>query len=256
MGDISFLPDDYLAKRAQRRTNVTSLTLFIVVMGAVVAAFFVTDKQRKEVRALQIQVNGRYEEAAKRLDQLDQLHDRKNQMIRKAKMTKRLVQRVPRSVVLAELINTMPGTLNLLEFTLETRVLRTRRSPAKTALGAAKKKLNTPEPEIIPDVIVTIVGVASTDIQVAQYMASLDRSDLFQELNLMYSEETKIEANKMRKFRIDMKLDQQVDMQDYEPRLVQRKLKQNPMSNKIEIQAPAPILPARDIIKDRSNAGD
>ena len=44
MTDASFLPDDYLAHQAEKRTNVISLTLFVVVMFAVFGAFLVTNR--------------------------------------------------------------------------------------------------------------------------------------------------------------------------------------------------------------------
>ena len=87
MAEMSFLPEDYLERRNQRRTNVISLSLFVVVMSGVIAAFLVTDKKRIEVRAQKQQIDTDFAEAAKRLQQLDQLQERKQQMMRKAKVT-------------------------------------------------------------------------------------------------------------------------------------------------------------------------
>ena len=54
--------------------------------------------------------------AAQRIEQFNQLQGQKEKMLRKAKVTSVLIERIPRSVILAELINHMPGTLSLLEF--------------------------------------------------------------------------------------------------------------------------------------------
>jgi hypothetical protein len=43
--DTSFLPHDYLARKADRRTDVVCLSLFTVVLFGVVSAFFVTNRQ-------------------------------------------------------------------------------------------------------------------------------------------------------------------------------------------------------------------
>ena len=56
MPNASFLPEDYLALKAERRTNLISLTLFGLVMNSVVGAFFVNNKQ-----APQIPVAGKFE---------------------------------------------------------------------------------------------------------------------------------------------------------------------------------------------------
>ena len=131
--DLSFLPEDYLQRRIARRTNVICLALFVVVMGGVIAAWFVTDRQRREIKVLQDDVNRQYEEAAQRIDQLDQLKKKKQKMLQKAKITSALVERIPRSFLLAELINHMPATLSLLELELETEVQRNRHRP-KTSI--------------------------------------------------------------------------------------------------------------------------
>ncbi len=139
--NMSFLPEDYLEKRTQRRTNVICLALFVVVMSGVIGAFFVTDAQSSELRKREIGVNQRFEEAAKRIEQFEQLQKNKQAMLRKAKITSVLIERVPRSIVLAELINNMPTTLSLLEMELETRVIKPRRASgvARTALDKAKR---------------------------------------------------------------------------------------------------------------------
>ena len=124
MAKSSFLPDDYVEKRKQHRTNVVNLTLFVVVMAAILGAFFVTDRQRTEVRSLQRDVNAQFEEAAKRLEQLDQLQVQKKQMVRKARVTGVLLERVPRSLILSELVNSMPSTVSLEELDLTTKVIR------------------------------------------------------------------------------------------------------------------------------------
>ena len=41
MPQSSFLPEDYVTERAERRSSLISVVLFVVVMFGVVAAFFV-----------------------------------------------------------------------------------------------------------------------------------------------------------------------------------------------------------------------
>ena len=242
MAEMSFLPEDYLERRAQRRTNVMSLVLFVVVMGFIVGAYFITDRERDDVRRQQSQVNGQFEDAARRLEQLDQLQARKDQMIHKAKVTAVLLERIPRSLVLAELINNMPATLSLLEFELKTRATKAP-ATARTALDKLKKqrqKLEEAgpgnEPRIAPtETSIEMVGVAPTDVQVAQFMSALGRSELFRDVSLSVSEQMTIDERPMRRFRIEMKLQQDADVETLKPRLVEGGLRQDPMSNTIQI---------------------
>jgi Tfp pilus assembly protein PilN len=137
--DMSFLPEEYVERRAERRTNFIMITLFVVVMGSIFAAFVVTDRQRSEVKRMQQVVDAQFEEAAKRLEQLDKLQAQSEQMLRKGEMTNKIRERIPRSNLLAELINNMPPTLSLLELNLETKAVRNQPKPT-TAMQAARQK--------------------------------------------------------------------------------------------------------------------
>jgi hypothetical protein len=256
MSNTSFLPEDYIEKRSQRRTNLLCVSLFVVVMAGIVSAYFVQDRQWNDVSRLQARINARFEEAAKRIEQLDELQARKEQMVQKARVTSALIEPVPRTLILSELINNMPATLSLLEFNLDTRVVP-QRVTATTALDKAKQEAKArkadsllggagggapAEPEVPPtEVSVQVVGVAPTDVQVAQFMTALGRCALFSDLSLAFSEEVVIDEHTMRKFRVEMKVNQDLDVQQVEPTRVER-LAQNPMANTIQIDAQGKLV--------------
>lgn len=246
MHDTSFLPEEYTDRRLQRRTNAINLALFIVVLGAVVAAFLVTDQQRSEIKRLDAQVTQQFEEAAKRLEQLDELQRRKDAMIRKAQVSAALIERVPRSVILAEMINNMPATLSLVELNLTTKILQTAPRP-KTAMEKVRQAKQA-EADDTPDLPVTevpisLVGLAPTDVEVAQFMTALGQSAMFDDVNLVFSEESDVDDRVMRRFRVEMTLNQEVD-------LVAEQAKdettpapnQNPMGDTFQIDAEGELV--------------
>lgn len=247
MADMSFLPEDYLEKKAQRRTSLISLSLFAVVMAAVVAAFFVTDRQRSDIKNQQKAVNAQFIEAAKRLEQLETLQQRKQQMIHKAQVTATLLERVPRSLILSELINGMPMTVALTELTLDTRTIRETRSLASSALDDAKRKAaaksKKPETEIFStEVLLRMSGTAPTDLEVAQLMSTLGQCPLFTDVNLTISEEASLEERTFRKFTIEAKVNQDTDLRKYEPKMVQRG-QRNPLDGSAPDSTNKPDLP-------------
>ncbi len=239
MEKTSFLPEDYLQNRIHRRTNLNCLTLFVIVMAGIVGAFLVTNQQRVEVLRQQLQVDEDFEQAATRLEQLKNLQDRKQRMLQKAKVTAMLLERVPRSNILAELINNMPDLVSLVDLELETKVDKTQRHKPRTSLEAAKqnarrgrtrgKKADRDEgqtPLVVPTrVIITLTGTAATDVDVADYMTSLGRSPLFEMVNLLFSEQILIDDEHVRKFKVEMLLNQDLPMSDFEPKLVKRNLR-------------------------------
>ena len=259
MAEMSFLPEDYLERRNQRRTNVISLSLFVVVMSGVIAAFLVTDKKRIEVRAQKQQIDADFADAAKRLQQLDKLQERKQQMMRKAKVTAVLLERVPRSMLLAELINNMPTTLSLLSMDLDTKAVKNPRANVTTAMERARNKkanamagVNMPPIEAT-EVSIGMTGVAPTDVQVAQFMTALGQTAMFADVNLVYSEEMTVNERTMRKFAINMSLNNAISVYEMEPILVPRALKQNPMANTIHIDADGKLILPQEPIPQQRN---
>lgn len=233
---MSFLPEDYVERRIERRTNLICLTLFAVVLGGVIAAYFVTNRHREEVRAERRAVNVAYTEAAKRLEQLDQLQKRKQQMLRKAQITSMLIEPVPRTFLLADLINRMPKTLSLIDLKLTSKVVtpmvhvdRHRSALINKTAEDEKKKDADEDPVPKYRVSLSIIGVAPTDVQVAQYMASLSHSPLMSDINLVFSEETQIENTPMRRFRIEAVLNPNADVRSLKPGAIPQELKKNPM---------------------------
>jgi len=254
MTDTSFLPEDYLAKQAERRTNVISLTLFVVVMGAVFGAFLVTNRQATQIKAAQAAINAQYREAAERIEELNVLEQQKQQMLNKAELATALLERVPRSILLAEFINRMPERLSLREFELSSKQVKAtveRPSAAKGSLAARKNKPGGPEraktreeameertieaPKYIVEV--AMVGVAPTDLEVSQYISQLNAYPLLRDVTLKYSVQTEIDERTMREFRVEMRLDPNADIREISPLVVPRDIR-DPMTDELRFTVP------------------
>lgn len=255
MANSSFLPEDYLENKLQRRINLISLTLFVVVMGAVVGTFLYSNRLGSDVQQLQHDVNAQFEEAARRLEQLAQLQQRKKRMIRKAHITASLLECVPRSLVLSELVNAMPPTLGLLELHLTSKKLNVAVARPRTRLEAEQAKRDRKRAEIAAPpvdatrVTIQLVGAAPTDVHISEFMTNLGQNKLFADLNFIYVESKTIDSQLLRKFSIEMTLNQDLDIQQFEPKLVRRELKDNPMGNKIWIRADgATVLSRRHVL--------
>ncbi len=250
MTTTSFLPEDYLDQKAERRTNMISLSLFGIVMVSVFAAFLVTNRQWSHIRKARASINAQYEDAADQIKRLNELEQQKDQMLTKARLAAALVERVPRSILLAELINRMPPHLGLLEFELKSDRIKVSRKtgqkPSKGRLRGPKrakrrdqvrpetdKKIDAPRYRVS----LTLVGVAPTDIEVSRYMAELNAHPLLKEVSLKYSEERKFEGERMRQFEIKMRLNSNLDVRDVAP-LIKRNRLSDPMSDNLEITAP------------------
>jgi Tfp pilus assembly protein PilN len=223
--ELSFLPDDYLERKARRRTNAICAVLFCVVISAIGGAFTVTEKSMREIEKQYSDVQQQYADAAKRIEQVQQMQEKQRTMAHQAELTAGLLEKVPRSFVLAELTNGIPTGVSLLDFRLESTVLVNLPPAPKTAFEIKAAQANAGNPLGIPaaqaknyDVSMKLNGVCQTDIQVAQFISKLNNSTMFQDVNLQFTEEFKdnkeAATSKLRKFQIDMKLNPhaQVDL--------------------------------------------
>lgn len=253
MDTTSFLPEDYLAQKAERRTNVISLTLFGVVMIAVIGAFFVTNRQAAQLKDLQESINSQYQQAGVQIQELSELEKQREEMLNKAELAAALVERVPRSILMAELINRMPERLALLEFELKSDKVKAPAAQPQQQKDASGRLVASAKPErakttqemasevkkVDPpryDVHITMVGVAPTDLELSKFMTALNSYPLLKGVSLEYSEQKEIQGRMMRQFKIAMALNSTADVRRIDPLIVPRI--KNPMTDEVQLNAP------------------
>ncbi len=241
--NASFLPEDYLARKMARRSNIVCVSLFAVVLTGVMAAYFVKQRQLNVAVDENARANAQVDAEATKIDQATKLQKQHQEMILRGAITSALVDPVDKSNVLAELINHMPASLSLTELELKTEVVRDTK-PAVSALDnaaaarASKLKAEDKTPKIeIPEtqIVMAMTGVAPTDVEVSEYMSKLGRHKLFDNVNLVFSEQHKLHDTPLRKFKIELSLARGLTMADLEPTRVNRELKNDPVGDSMQI---------------------
>jgi Tfp pilus assembly protein PilN len=226
---LSFLPDDYLERKGQRRANAICAVLFVLVMAGVGAGFTLTERATKRIDDEYARVEEQYLSEAKRLEQVREMQEKQRRMARQAELSASLLERVPRSYLLADITNAMPAGASLLDFTLDSKIrARPATDAPKTAYeqkkaakqGAAGAAAAPAEPKLY-DVALKLTGVARSDVQVAQFLRNLSRSKLLRDVNLVISEEHAQSEEKLRKFQIEMMINPDAEVQVAEPKLRQ-----------------------------------
>lgn len=219
---LSFLPEGYLERKARRRANVVCAALFVVVVTAIGSAFTLSDRRLREIEVRRDAADAEYTQAAKRIKEVQNMKDKQQRMARQAELTDSLLERVPRSYLLAEVTNFMPGGISLLDLSLESRVraapvvkpqfeAKKAKKPADAAAAAAAA---APPPVKRYDVTMKITGIADNDVQVAQFISKLNGSTLLRDVNLVISDEFQQvrdgsgekTGDKLRRFQIEMAL--------------------------------------------------
>lgn len=226
---LSFLPDDYLERKAQRRSNALCAGLFLIVMLGMGSAFALTERSLRGIEAEYERVEKEFTDAAGRIKQVEQMQEKQRRMAHQADLTASLLEKVPRSYLIAEVTNSMPPGVSLLDFALDSKVKsvaqvetqqaafqkKAKSTAAKKAAAAAAESLPKGQPKNL-DVTLKISGVADSDVLVAQFINRLGRSRVLRDVNLVISEEFNAKLGgddksrdgvKLRRFVIEMALD-------------------------------------------------
>lgn len=237
--DASFLPEDYLARKAELRTNTLSLALFVVVSLGVLGAFFWTNQRWNEVKRYQRLINVRYTQAAKDIEQVKVLEAQKAELMAKAELTTALNERVARSVLQAELINRLPKRARILSVELKSTRLDkpirkskkkvaeskaaeslAKRSRKSSSAAKAEVKAEPEEPELKApqfETKVIMIGVTPSHTEVAQYVSGLQQCSLLTDVELIFSETTTISDKEWNKFRVEAMINKEADTREIQP---------------------------------------
>lgn len=201
---LSFFPDGYLARRAQRRANRLCGSLLVVALLGVGGAYLIAERSIARLREEHAAVTADFDREAGRLNRLGTMQKEQKTLERRAKLAEALVEKTPRAAVLSELRDLLPEDASLVEMSLMSKV---RPQPPKTPEQILAEKKHPASVQLEPktyDVTLKLGGVAYTDVQVAQYINRLSRSRYFTDVNLIFTRDLQIAGQAVRRFDVEM----------------------------------------------------
>jgi Tfp pilus assembly protein PilN len=185
---LDFLPDGYAERRRIRRTNAFCLVLFVAVVSAVGATFHVSENSLAAVVSEYRGVNERYTLAARQIDQVRQMLEKRKTVADRVELAVSLREKLPRSNLLAEVTNGLPEGVSLTECSLEAKRL-TAAAPARTSFeqkAAAGQPAEAPPQPLAFDTKLLVTGVSYTEAQVSDYLDALKRCGYFESVDLKW----------------------------------------------------------------------
>jgi Tfp pilus assembly protein PilN len=226
--DGSFLPAEYVKGKSQLRANIIALMLFSLVLAGVVGAFVVNHQRWSRVRHEQQVVATAFADEASKIEQLQVLEKQRIELIERAEVVTALKDRVPRSVLLGEIVRAIPDGLTLTLVNLEGERIKPKpkkpnpkdkSAKSRTLKGKSigKGKASDGEKEsakVLPPKFkfsLSVEGIAQENDNVTDFLGSLKGSPLFGDVELQYINETKIDNEQYRRFKITMNLQVQAD---------------------------------------------
>lgn len=230
--ELSFLPDDYLEQKGKRRANIVCAILVVLVAGGMSAAAYYVRNYDRQIQAKYDEVDARYSDAARKIEQVKKMHEQQRQVVQHAELAASLVEKVPRSNLLAEITNSLTPGVSLLELAMDSKPHQEPPSTATSSFEQHRQQLEKANSDALGmgakppqyDVHLKITGIAQNDVQVAQLMSRLSHSKIFSDVNLVISDvyeprrdngaagEAKGEA--LRKWTIEMMLNPNAEVND------------------------------------------
>jgi len=216
MSTINLLPEDYLQRRRQHRGNLICAVLFGVVIVSICGAAVVSEQSSRRTREVCDRMSAAYADAAKLIDEVHQLEKQKANMLEKAKRSAALMERMPRSYLLAMLTNALPEGASLRSVRMVVQTIgevEAEKPKGKAAAAAAKPPAETKAPQL--SVALSVTGRAATDVQVARFIARLAAHPLTDVVDLSYSKESADQKEKgTREFQLSIILKPDADVLD------------------------------------------
>jgi Tfp pilus assembly protein PilN len=212
MLNINFVPDDYIENKESCRTNLLYSVLFLIVMSALAAVFFVTKARNERLIAQEEAIDKQLSAKSQTLEKVKKLEEQSDKLLNKALTVSGLIEPVPRSVLLAMLTNKLPNGVSLLQISLNQNTKEVVSASGKGGKsGEKEQKLSTETVEITE---VDLHGKAVNDLQVAQYIQELKSSRILGEVKLIESIEYKEDEEKFRAFRLEVNVKDSVKIEE------------------------------------------
>lgn len=217
MININFVPDDYVQGCQSRRANFMYLVLFLAVMTGLGVAFLFIRARQRTLSAQEAIVDQKMLKAAEFIKQFDQIRQKQKAMTETIVVLSELKELVPRSILLAAIINNLPPGVSLRRLQLAQKKLaknsarRTYSGKYKLA-GSGGAGLTRPSGREMSETHIEIEGIAPSDIEVAGFIAQLNRSVLLDSVALVLSKECRINDQEFRHFKLTAVLKKEVHL--------------------------------------------
>ena len=222
LNDGSFLPDDYVRGKNEQKANVVILLLFGLVLTGTAAYFALQYQEQRSIASRVGQVRADFDEESGKIAQLQSLEAQRLELLSRAEVVNALIERVPRTALLAELTRGLPGDVAIELVRLKSERVRVEAPANPVASGGAQSltdqqgKPASPVPQrVMPPAFnstVEITGVAVLNNDVADYAAGLRDSVLFSSVELESIVPTIVNERELRRFRVTVRLAGEVDL--------------------------------------------
>ncbi len=216
MVNINFVPDDYVQNNESRKMNLIYIVLLLAVLVALGGSFVTIKIRQRACTVKENLVNQRMAQTQETMKQLEELQTKRKEMMKTALTTAELLEPVPRSILLAALTNNLPSGVSLMDLNFMQKepknTVQSSVSKFQATQTGTKDSQERLSMEQLLETNINIEGVATSDLQVAEYIKKLSVSNLLDNVALVESKEYKVEETAFRRFKLTAMLKKDVHL--------------------------------------------
>ena len=222
--EVDFLPDSYHRNQRRREKKIWRCSLAVMFLALIVLG---TTGQRRELIHLQqnrCDLQKQVSDATAQLAKPDELRKEMAHLDAKADLVTHLRLRVPTTRILAAVANSLPRFVALTEYRSTRDTIDSKSSSRPQPPKKKQDEANTPEkqPEQLDleqtqenaqrtGLFVSLVGIAPDDVAISRYLATLEATGIFDEVQLLYTDQHAHGDHRLRKFEVRLRVKKPLD---------------------------------------------
>ena len=211
--DINFLPAGYHHSRHRRKKQAWRRGAFVAVLLLIFAGSAKQWHARRALEATRDELRRRAADSLAQLGPAEALNARIARLDSQTTLLVRLQTRVPPTRLLADVTRSLPEFVSLTQFRVHREgaaplgglpaALRAGTQPAPEATAPAEKDLD--ELQRLDEqshLVVSLLGIAPDDVAISHFLAAMQETGTFAEVQLQYTDETTFREYRLRSFSI------------------------------------------------------
>jgi len=201
---VDFLPERVTIHRAMRARLIRQGHLLGIMLVAIVGLGFFNEERIGRAEAEMTALDTQSANMTGQLEQMFDLQQQLSDLMIKQRIDNRLGSRINGMAILGELGRILPESMALTSLELDARTVIVKLKPATggvaTAVGArrAKKDMN----KTINRLKLTITGLSPNNVDVANFIADLSASPLFEEVDMGYAKNIDFRGKQAKEFQV------------------------------------------------------
>jgi len=204
---LNFIPEDYTQRKLLRKANLLCAVLTAAVAVALGIMFAVLTAAEDRLLGQRAEVEQATARAAGGVQQWQQYQADREAVLERARKASRLLNLLPRSRIVAEIVQRLPKGLSLTQlFVAEEASLVVEPELAKGPAAQKAPTKTTPINREQVEMRFRLLGLAPTDVEVAQLIAALSSSGVFDQVELSFSEDQMLQERSLRRFEVLFRL--------------------------------------------------